>query len=239
MDYLRSAYKTSMYSFDPVSGLEVAFPVVWFVCPEGSTPLGIHHQYASANWTKPVEYSDQVGEVLTAPRPWSNGQTPTGLDGRRHCGADRLWVGRLERLPSPLWAGSPPLPPCCFGPSGSGVGTAEHGPARPLLTVSAAHGAGLYRHSNWSGQVVLHDSASWVSAVAPDTWTLYEEDGVLHLFHLSSKEGVWAEYIEPEGWHDWARDQPWRLRGFVPQAEIGPPRGTPDDNPSAPLVFVR
>jgi hypothetical protein len=84
MDYLRSGYQTQVYAFDPVSGLPDPQTVTWCKAPAGAGPLGVRHQYASANWTRPTPYPEQVGEVLSAPRPWSDGATPPGLLGTNH-----------------------------------------------------------------------------------------------------------------------------------------------------------
>lgn len=74
--------------------------ITWCFTPPGAKELGIHHQYASYNWTKPVQYGEEVGEIITDPRPWSNGYTRPGLVGTNYCGSP--WTGRLTRLSSPM-----------------------------------------------------------------------------------------------------------------------------------------
>lgn len=113
MDYLRSGYTTSIYSFDPVSGVMIPTTIQWFKAPTGATPLGVRHQYGSANWQRGLPYPDQVGEVLTSPRPWSNGAAVAGYSGVNHCGADPLWTGRLERLTVAEPSNPDGSPGCC------------------------------------------------------------------------------------------------------------------------------
>jgi hypothetical protein len=104
-----------MYSFDPVSGSNVPFTAVWSQCPTGAMPLGVHHQYGSYNWTRPVQYSEEVGEVITGSRPYGKGATPPGLVGTNHCGTQ--WTGKLERLTVPLPNSPNGQPTCCtLGP---------------------------------------------------------------------------------------------------------------------------
>lgn len=84
MDFLRSAYSTSIYSFDPATGLNVPTTITWFRAPAGAAPIPIRHQYASYNWTKGISYPEEVGEIIGAPRPWSGGATPPGIVGSNH-----------------------------------------------------------------------------------------------------------------------------------------------------------
>jgi len=84
VDYLRSCYRTQIYSFDPVTGHNVPETITWQDVPPGATPLGVHHQYASLNWTKGIGYQEQVGEIPNQPRPWYNGAYLPGLAGTNH-----------------------------------------------------------------------------------------------------------------------------------------------------------
>lgn len=115
MDWIRSSYSTSMYSFDPATGAMVPFPVTWYFAPSGATPLGVHHQYGSLNWIKGTAYPDQVGEIIGAGRPWSNGAAPPGVLGTQHCGS--AWTGKLSRLAIPLGDNDFDQPACCAEPS--------------------------------------------------------------------------------------------------------------------------
>lgn len=120
-----------MWMFDVHTGVPAPFDAKWFKAPVGALPMQVRHQYASANWQRGLPYPDQVGEVLGASRPWSNGAPVPGYNGIGHCGADGLWHGRLTSLAvaepshpdgSPLCC---PLPPkeciACPGLIGPGA----------------------------------------------------------------------------------------------------------------------
>lgn len=100
-----------MYSFDPTTGDMVPFDVVWYAAPAGAIPLGVHHQYGSYNYQKGTAYPDQVGEIIGAGRPWSNGATPPGVTGVGHCGTQ--WTGELQRLTTPIPDNVFDQPACC------------------------------------------------------------------------------------------------------------------------------
>lgn len=112
MDFLRSGYSTSMYSFAP-DGSMIPFTARWYRAPAGAVELGERHQYASANYHQGVDYPEQVGEILGAPRPWSNGRTPPSLAADNHCGGAAEWVGQLTRLTVPLPSHPDGQPLCC------------------------------------------------------------------------------------------------------------------------------
>lgn len=84
MDFLRTAYSTSMYSFDPSTGTLVEFTANWYRAPIGATVLGVHHQYASSRNTFPTAYPEQIGEVLSAAKSYSKGGVPPGVIGNNH-----------------------------------------------------------------------------------------------------------------------------------------------------------
>lgn len=114
MDVLRSAYSTMMWGLDPATGLAVQWPVRWMRAPPGATPLGVHHQYASYNWTKGIAYPEQVGEVIGAARLWSNGRSAAGVLGTNHCGT--AWTGPLTLLATPQPLNAFDQPTCCNAP---------------------------------------------------------------------------------------------------------------------------
>lgn len=89
----------------------VPFDVTWFKAPAGAQVAPQHHNYASYNWTRGIAYPDQVGEIITAARPWSNGATPAGLIGTNSCGAS--WTGELFRSLTPEASNNFDQPACC------------------------------------------------------------------------------------------------------------------------------
>lgn len=112
MDFLRSGYSTSMYSFAP-DGSVVPFTARWYKAPPHSVELGVRHQYASNNYHQGVNYPEQVGEIFGAPRPWNDAHTPPALAGDNHCGSEDQWVGQLARLAVPIPSHPDGQPLCC------------------------------------------------------------------------------------------------------------------------------
>ena len=122
MSWLRSAYRTSVYSITLGTGAVVPVPIRWYRAPAGALPLPYHHQYDSSNWTRPTRYAQTVGEILSAARPWDNGKT-AATAGTNCCGAPHLWTGPLYRLSTPLPSWPNGQPQCCaLVVSGQGSG---------------------------------------------------------------------------------------------------------------------
>lgn len=113
MDYVRSCYSTTMWAFTPGVVKATAFPVTWFFADPIARPLGIRHQYSSANWQRGTDFPDQVGERIHEPRPWSNGHEPPGYAGINFCGAPSLWQGKLLLLNTPMGSHPDGSPICC------------------------------------------------------------------------------------------------------------------------------
>lgn len=124
----------------------VPFTVVWYAAPAGAQPLGVRHQYASYNWQRPTPYPDQVGEILSAARPWSNAATPPGALGTNHCGTQ--WTGQLARLSTPQPSNGYDQPSCCNAPSDCqprATGT----PTLDQLDGSGAHSMHVITVQSW------------------------------------------------------------------------------------------
>lgn len=67
MDYLRTGYSTPFWAFNPATGLPIAgTSMKWVKAPIGALPFPDHHQYASANYSRGIPYTEQVGEILSA-----------------------------------------------------------------------------------------------------------------------------------------------------------------------------
>lgn len=169
MDYLRSGYVTAMYSFDPYSGLMVPFTAVWYFAPNGAKPIGINHQYASQNWTRPTHYTEEVGEILTAHPTYSDGATPAGVLGLGYAGT--AWTGQLTRLSEawPVSAGGVPLA-CPIGPVNcpgcvGGVGAQAY-------RIVASGGTGDFSQFNGIWIIVNRGFCTWSNEWAGIDWQL-------------------------------------------------------------------
>lgn len=113
MDYLRSAYSTNIWIHNGTTNLFEKIPITWFKAPTNAIPLGVNHQYGSANWQRGTPFPQQVGEVLGDPRTYSKGSPVNGYFGVNHCGSDNLWRGVLPKLTVPLGSNADGSPSCC------------------------------------------------------------------------------------------------------------------------------
>jgi hypothetical protein len=144
MDFLRTAYSTTGYSFDPVSGMMVPFDMNWYRAGPLADPIGVHHQYASSRNTFPTAYPEQVGEVLSASKVYSKGIQPAGTEGVNHCGDS--WTGQLERLTVPIPNNAFDQPACCFAPvqcqqfGGAAAKSAREGDVGPFQALHLVGG---------------------------------------------------------------------------------------------------
>jgi hypothetical protein len=166
-------YSTYIYSFDPVSGLLVPAAITWFDAPTGAMQPNLHHQYASANWTRGIAYPDQVGEILADPRPWSAGATPAGLVGTNYCGADGLWLGKMDRLTTPIPDNSYGQPSCCSVPL-AGCVHCVGGVSRPTYRLQISGGTGDFALFNgvWTLPQYLSCTWNYLDSAREITWTV-------------------------------------------------------------------
>lgn len=115
MDYLRSAYSTTIHAWDRATGEHVPAQITWFRAPSGALPLPVQHQYGSLNWSNRIAYPESVGEIIGDPRPYDKGATPNGLSGSQYCGTH--WTGTLFRSSGPFDLTKWDQPSCCGDPS--------------------------------------------------------------------------------------------------------------------------
>lgn len=150
MDYLRSGYSTNLYSFSPLTGGMIPVPITWSRCVTGARPIGIHHQYASSNWTKGVLYQDQVGEI-PGPVVYNKGLPVPGLPGNNYCGSRQLYVGKLTQLVTPIGNGVAGQPICCNQNTDvfcrACVG--QTGKAHIVALLTGGSGDFAYANGNW------------------------------------------------------------------------------------------
>lgn len=113
MDYLRSAYSTNIWIHNGTTNLFEKIPITWFKAPTNAIPLGVNHQYGSANWQRGTPFPEKVGEVLGDPRTYSKGSPVNGYFGLNHCGSDNLWTGQLNKLTTAMGNRPSGAPTCC------------------------------------------------------------------------------------------------------------------------------
>lgn len=147
MDYLRSAYSTNIWIHNDTTNLFEKIPITWFKAPTNAIPLGVYHQYGSANWQRGTPFPDKVGEVLGDPRTYSKGSPVNGYFGLNHCGSDNLWSGQLSKLSVALPSRPTGVPSCC-GLQGSPCPYCDGG-AMPLhCTIIVVNGSGDFAQFN-------------------------------------------------------------------------------------------
>lgn len=83
MDLVRSCYTTKMRFF---TDNDLGIPVKWFFAEPDAKVFPAHHLFGSGNWASDKFGWNGPGEVLGAPRKWSNGANPGGLVGDHFCG---------------------------------------------------------------------------------------------------------------------------------------------------------
>lgn len=204
-----------MYSFDPVSGLNVPFTATWFKAPHGAHRFTRRHSYGSYNWQKPIPYPDQVGEVIGAPRPWSNGKTPPGLLGANHCGTDDQWVGKLTRLTVPIPDNVYSQPSCCIAPSGTPCPLCAGGIAPITRTVVASGGTVSFAPCNGTWTVVNPGGCLWQTSTDPGFIIAEDNPTLWHMFAFNGSNS--AKYIiSTVDWDCWNTGTPnWQLESVV------------------------
>jgi len=90
--------------------------VEWYFCPPGAQIFPDRHQFASLNWWKgDWDASDtSIGEVVGAPRLWSDGSLPAPYDGGRIAGTSSWFTSGCSGHPALVWAGDPAMPVQCM-----------------------------------------------------------------------------------------------------------------------------
>jgi hypothetical protein len=143
-------YSTQFYSFDPVTGLMVPFVAQWMDAAPGAPPLGVRHQYTSYNWTKGIPFTEQVGEIIGASRPWRAGPADPNLLGSNHCGAGPLWTGKLTRLTTPIPVRPNGEPACCDAGAVCTACPGNIGSSTYTMDVAGATGSMALWNGSWS-----------------------------------------------------------------------------------------
>ena len=112
MDVLRSGYSTRM-RFDPSSPGRSS-PVTWYRCPAGAQVFPGAHNFPSLNWYRGSNLPQApLGELLSAPRPWSNGKTPVEATGTKLCVVPAAFMTGLPYLSTPRDEYPDSYPKCC------------------------------------------------------------------------------------------------------------------------------
>lgn len=169
VDCLRSCYSTQIYSFDPVTGVNVPTVINWYVAPAHSAWIAVHHQYASSVWTRPTAYSEQVGEILTAAKTYSKGTTATGVIGDNFCGES--WTGKLERLTTPIPSAPSGQPACCTPPPLPCASCVE-GSGPSTMYVIASGGTGDFAVCNGIWPCVTDTACRWLKLGSPPNFRI-------------------------------------------------------------------
>jgi len=84
MDLIRSAYRTKMRFYPDRPDIQT--PVRWYFTLPGAKPFPGFTVFGSFNWMESKNAWPLLGEVIGAPRPWSNGQAPGGQTGTSFVG---------------------------------------------------------------------------------------------------------------------------------------------------------
>lgn len=111
MDYLRSCYSTTarFKAGDPHTSV-----IKWYWAPDGADKFPDRHSFGSLNWSDGSGAGNVVGEVVGAPRLWSNGAAPDGVLGANFCGTVAEFQNGIDDFlpaPRPQWDNG--LPTCC------------------------------------------------------------------------------------------------------------------------------
>ena len=90
VDVVRSCYETKMRFWqDSPRSVKVR----WYFVPPGTPTLGFPSVFGSLNWENEETPRDSPGEVLGAPRPWSNGEYCGPLSAGIPFGSRDAWMG--------------------------------------------------------------------------------------------------------------------------------------------------
>lgn len=110
MDLLRSCYETEMRFWSDSS---LSIPVRWFFADADAKIFPGHHRFASGNWASDRDNWPGPGEVLGAPRTWSNGNLIGNLPGRKFCGPRAAFEDGASLADPALYAGENGVACCC------------------------------------------------------------------------------------------------------------------------------
>jgi hypothetical protein len=126
-----------------VEGSEKSVEVQWFFTEPGALP-GPYTRLASGNWSSWEGWPwVGVGEVKGAPRKYTKGENPYGLDGKKRCITDHQAIHGLPAWPTPgewHWCCTPYVSDCRIGiqdPPRS-VNELAFAGLTPIATISAA-----------------------------------------------------------------------------------------------------
>lgn len=110
MDYLRSCYSTKAVFV--AGGHEST--IRWYWAPDDAKLFLEHTRFGSLNWSKGSSATNQIGEVIGRPRPYSKGETPACATGSSVWG-DPRWFrdGAPDYLEEPHGVNDCGLPQAC------------------------------------------------------------------------------------------------------------------------------
>lgn len=218
---MRACYSTKMWVYDPSGTSPLQFDASWYFTKPGAQRIGIHHQYGSYNYQKGVPFSEKVGEVIGAPRPFVAGVAPAGVLGVNHCGADALWTGQLNELGSPIPNNAWGQPTCCTAPSGHACGICLGGQGQATYAVTAAGGTGSFAPMNGTWTISYTGTCNWAGSPAPLVINLFPAGFGFRVQLTDPALGSSATYSSPAGWNCWGPVQAWPF--FVSTGAGTPP----------------
>lgn len=110
--YLRSCYTTKARM---LRGSDRESTIRWYFAPEGAEHFTDRQSFEPLSWSGGSPAGNQIGEVIGAPRPWSNGATPDCATGASFWAGNADWFrfGVPELLPEPKELNECGLPVAC------------------------------------------------------------------------------------------------------------------------------
>lgn len=226
MDYLRSCYSTKMWSVDPVTGDPVQFTARWYEAPARATPIPLHHQYGSYNWTKGTLYQEQVGEVIGAPRIYDKGTPPDGIIGTHYCGDNSLYFGVLNRLTTPIPNNAFNQPVCCGLPTVP-CGYCRDGVGPTVYRLTLSRGTGDFAPFNGDHFLLNFTACSWSIGGAYGTYYTIDSAPTFRLIASNAPNTVQVIWYKPLGWDCYSPITTWPRfsasgTGTPPDAVVSP-----------------